>query len=58
MTAAAFLELAIDGAFALLLLAILGAFVRVVRGPQLADRVLALDLLSIALVAFSAVYAA
>ncbi len=53
-----FLDYAIDGAFALLLLAVLGAFTRVVRGPSLADRVIALDLLAIALVAFSGVYAA
>ena len=58
MTAASFLEFAINGAFALLLLAVVGAFVRVVRGPALADRVIALDLLSVALVAFAGVYAA
>lgn len=54
---ATFLEIATDGAFALLLLAVLGSFIRVVRGPSLADRVVALDLLSVTLVAFAAVYA-
>ena len=58
MTIAATLpQIATDGAFALLLLAGLGAFARVVRGPSLADRVIALDLLSVTLVAFAAVYA-
>ena len=33
------------------------AFIRVVRGPQAADRVAALDLISILLVAFLAAYA-
>ena len=51
-------EAVFDVAFALLLLALLGAFVRVLRGPSLADRVIALDLLSITLVAFAGVYAA
>ena len=58
MLAAGLLDVAADGAFVLLLLAMLGAFLRVVRGPSLADRVIALDLLSMTLVAFAAVYAA
>jgi multicomponent Na+:H+ antiporter subunit F len=48
---------AVHATFGLLLLAMLGAFIRVVRGPGLADRVIALDLLSVTLVAFAAVYA-
>lgn len=55
--AATFLDAAADGALALLLLAALGACVRLVRGPSLADRVVALDLLSVTLVGFAAVYA-
>lgn len=58
MLATTLLDRAADGAFALLILAMLGSFLRVVRGPSLADRVIALDLLSVALVAFAAVYAA
>ena len=57
MLATTLLEGATSGAFVLLLLAVLGAFARVVRGPSLADRVIALDLLSVTLVAFAAVYA-
>lgn len=58
MTLAALLPFAIDAAYALLLLAMLGAFLRVVRGPSLADRVVALDLLAVTLVAFAGVHAA
>lgn len=58
MLAASLLDAAADVAFGLLLLAVLGSLVRVVRGPSLADRVIALDLLSVTLVAFAAVYAA
>ena len=57
MIAAALLPIAVDVAFVLLLLAIAGSFVRVVIGPSLPDRVIALDLLSVTLVAFAAVYA-
>lgn len=57
MSVAVLLPVAIDVAFGLLLLAVVGSFVRVVRGPSLPDRVIALDLLSITLVAFAAVYA-
>ncbi len=58
MLATGLLDVAADAAFGLLLLAVLGSLVRVVRGPSLADRVIALDLLSVTLVAFAAVYAA
>ena len=58
MLAAGLLDVAADVAFGLLLLAVLGSLARVVRGPSLADRVIALDLLSVTLVAFAAVYAA
>jgi multicomponent Na+:H+ antiporter subunit F len=55
--AAALLPVAADVSFVLLLLAIVGCFVRVVRGPSLPDRVIALDLLSMTLVAFAGLYA-
>lgn len=56
--AAGLLDGATDAAFVLLILGGLGAFVRIVRGPSLADRVIALDLLAVTMVAFAAVYAA
>jgi len=42
---------------AVLSLAIAGAFVRVMRGPSLADRVVALDLVSYLAIGFLATYA-
>ena len=51
------LSLSIDIAFALLMAAMLVAFVRLARGPSLADRVVALDLVTILAVAFSALFA-
>jgi multicomponent Na+:H+ antiporter subunit F len=44
-------------AFGLLILAFLLAFVRLVRGPSLPDRVVALDLMATLAVGFIAVYA-
>lgn len=52
-----FLELAIDIAFLLLLAAIALAFLRLVRGPSLPDRVVALDLITILAVAYCALFA-
>ncbi len=44
-------------ALALLIVSMALAFIRVVRGPQAADRVVALDLFSVLIVAFLAAYA-
>lgn len=43
-------------AFALLLLGMIGSFVRMVRGPSLADRVVALDMITVLMVGFAGVY--
>ncbi len=51
------LALAIDIAFALIMAAAVLGFVRLVRGPSLPDRVVALDLITILAVAFSALFA-
>ena len=48
---------AIDIAFVLLMLAMVLAFLRLARGPSLPDRVVALDLITILAVAFSALFA-
>ena len=50
-------ELGVEVSFGLLLVAAFLAFARIARGPSLADRVVALDQLSVTLVAISAVYA-
>ncbi|MEE4114249.1 MAG: cation:proton antiporter [Desulfobacteraceae bacterium] len=44
-------------ALALLIVSIALAFIRLVRGPQAADRVVAVDLISVLIVAFLAAYA-
>ena len=48
---------AVDAAFILLMAAMGLAFVRLARGPSLPDRVVALDLITVLAVAFSALYA-
>ncbi len=49
--------LAVYVAFPLLTIAVLLAFVRLVRGPTLPDRVVALDLIATLMIGFIAVYA-
>ena len=51
------LTLATDIAFALLISAMVLAVLRLARGPSLPDRVVALDLVTVLAVAFSALYA-
>lgn len=48
---------AIDVAFALIMIAILLGFVRLMLGPSLADRVVALDMMTVSIVAFCALFA-
>lgn len=52
MTGADFLIIAIDVSFGLILLAIAMSFVRLVIGPSLPDRVVALDMMTVAILAF------
>jgi len=51
------LDWAVDVAFVLLMAAMVLAFLRLARGPSLPDRVVALDLVTILAVAFSALFA-
>lgn len=51
------LRLAIEAGFILILASIALAFLRLVRGPSLPDRVVALDLITILAVAFCALFA-
>ncbi|NAZ35280.1 monovalent cation/H+ antiporter complex subunit F [Rubellimicrobium sp. CFH 75288] len=58
MTATAtFLAWSVDVGLGLILIASALAFVRVARGPSLLDRVMALDMMAIALVSFCALLA-
>ncbi|PRY93110.1 multisubunit sodium/proton antiporter MrpF subunit [Hasllibacter halocynthiae] len=52
MTGAEFLELSVGAGFAMVFGAVLMAVVRLARGPSLPDRVVALDLMTVAIVAF------
>ncbi|MGF1477820.1 MAG: cation:proton antiporter [Geminicoccaceae bacterium] len=51
------LTIAIDIAFALLIASLLLTVLRLARGPSLPDRVVALDLVTVLAVAFSALFA-
>lgn len=51
------LAVAVDAAFVFLMVAFLLAFIRLIRGPSLPDRVVALDLITILAVAFCALFA-
>ncbi|MEO0999825.1 MAG: monovalent cation/H+ antiporter complex subunit F [Pseudomonadota bacterium] len=52
MTGAEFLSLAVDIGFGLIILSVVLGFVRLAMGPSLPDRVVALDLMTVAIVAF------
>lgn len=52
------MELATNIAFALLGLALVATFIRIVRGPTLADRILGLDTLTVLAVGVVGVFAA
>ena len=56
MNPSSFLEAAVLIGFGLLSLSLIMAFVRLVRGPSLPDRVVALDLIAFIAVAFIALY--
>lgn len=57
MTPESFLALCANIAFGMVLVAIALGFVRLLKGPTLADRVVALDMMSVLIVAFCGVYA-
>ena len=57
MTAADFLDLSIQISLAMILLGLAVAFIRLAIGPSLADRVVALDMMTISIIAFCGVYA-
>jgi multicomponent Na+:H+ antiporter subunit F len=51
------LATAVDVAFVLVMLGVVFAFVRLVIGPTLSDRVVALDMMTVLLVSFCGLYA-
>ncbi len=57
MTAAAFLDLSVQLTLGMILLGLAIAFIRLAVGPSLADRVVALDMMTISIIAFCGAYA-
>lgn len=57
MTPESFLSLTVDVSFALVMIAIALGFYRIARGPSLSDRVVALDMMTVTIVAFCGLYA-
>ena len=57
MTPERFLGLAIDLGFVALVVSLVLAFVRLLRGPSLPDRVVALDMMTVLIVAFCGLFA-
>ncbi len=56
MTAAEFLALSIDVSFGLVIASVILALIRLARGPSLPDRVVALDMMTIVIVAFCGLF--
>ncbi len=57
MSGAEFLSWAVDASFVMVMLSIGLGFVRIAWGPTLADRVVALDMMTVSIVAFCGLYA-
>ncbi|MCL1629378.1 MULTISPECIES: monovalent cation/H+ antiporter complex subunit F [Roseinatronobacter] len=57
MTSAVFLSMAIQISLFLILLGLAVALIRLVKGPSLADRVVALDMMTVTIISFCGVYA-
>jgi multicomponent Na+:H+ antiporter subunit F len=51
------LQTAVDIAFVLVMLGVVFAFVRLIKGPSLPDRVVALDMMTVLIVAFCGLFA-
>jgi multisubunit Na+/H+ antiporter MnhF subunit len=57
MTPADFLEFAVEASFGMVMISIALGFYRIAKGPSLADRVVALDMMTISIMAFCGLYA-
>ena len=57
MTAPEFLNLSVDIAFVMVMVSVALGFYRLAFGPSLADRVVALDMMTVIIVAFCGLYA-
>ena len=57
MTSAEFLDLSVYATFVMVMLSLAIAFIRLARGPTLADRVVALDMMTVSIIAVCGVVA-
>lgn len=57
MSGSGFLEIAAQLSLVLILIGMAVAFVRLAKGPSLADRVVALDMMTVTIISFCGVYA-
>lgn len=57
MTPESFLAVSIDAGFIMVMLSVAIGFIRLAKGPTLADRVVALDMMTVIIVAFCGLYA-
>ena len=57
MTETGILQVALDVAFVMVMLGVAFAFVRLIKGPSLPDRVVALDMMTVLIVSFCGLYA-
>ena len=57
MSGAEFLSWSVDAAFVMVMISVALAFVRLAKGPTLGDRVVALDMMTVIIVAFCGLYA-
>lgn len=53
----AILSTSVDIAFILVMLGVVGGFIRLVKGPSLPDRVVGLDMMTVLIVSFCGLYA-
>lgn len=51
------LSTALDISFVLVMLGVVGGFIRLVKGPTLPDRIVALDMMTVLIVSFCGLYA-
>lgn len=51
------LTTALDVSFIMVMLGVVGAFIRLVKGPSLPDRIVALDMMTVLIVSFCGLYA-
>lgn len=57
MMPSVFLSFSVDAAFGMIMIAVIITFYRLAKGPTFADRVVALDMMTVSIIAFCGVFA-